>query len=129
MMVFDTSLSVFLHHVENIEKSASYSIMCHHLFSTAFFSVTFFTSLQERSYCELLVPSRSFFCKPRRQQSEHNDLCDSNERCMHPGVARCFSYEPATHKATAHYVPHTQHSHLDKGRSWRIGISELNFCQ
>lgn len=80
----------------------------------------------ERSYCELLVPSRSFFCKPRRQQSEHNDLCDSNERCMHPGVARCFSYEPATHKATAHYVPHSQHSHLEKGGSggdveeWRL---------
>ncbi|XP_045130903.1 CDK5 and ABL1 enzyme substrate 2-like isoform X1 [Portunus trituberculatus] len=83
--------------------------------------------LQERSYCELLVPSRSFFCKPRRQQSEHNDLCDMNERCMHPGVARCFSYEPATHKATAHYVPHPQHGHLDKASSgggemeeWRL---------
>ncbi|KAG0711276.1 CDK5 and ABL1 enzyme substrate 2 [Chionoecetes opilio] len=70
----------------------------------------------ERSYCELLVPSRSFFCKPRRQQSEHNDLCDLNERCLHPGVARCFSYEPATHKATAHYVPHPPHGHLDKVR-------------
>ncbi|KAK3855157.1 hypothetical protein Pcinc_038419 [Petrolisthes cinctipes] len=69
----------------------------------------------EVSYCELLIPSRSFFCRPRRQHSEHNELCDPSERCMHPGVARCFSYEPATHKATAHYVPHSPHGHADKG--------------
>ncbi|XP_063592062.1 CDK5 and ABL1 enzyme substrate 2-like isoform X1 [Penaeus indicus] len=69
----------------------------------------------EVSYSELLVPSRSFFCKPRRQQSEHIELGDPTERCMHPGVARCFSYEPATHKATAHYIPHSPHGHYDKG--------------
>ncbi|XP_064106396.1 CDK5 and ABL1 enzyme substrate 2-like isoform X2 [Macrobrachium nipponense] len=69
----------------------------------------------EISYCELLEPSRSFFCKPRRQQSEHVEYLDQNERCIHPGVARCFSYEPATHKATAHYVPHSPHGHVEKG--------------
>ncbi|XP_068232701.1 CDK5 and ABL1 enzyme substrate 2-like isoform X1 [Palaemon carinicauda] len=69
----------------------------------------------EISYCELLEPSRSFFCKPRRQQSEHVEYLDQNERCIHPGVARCFSYEPATHKATAHYVPHSPHGHIEKG--------------
>lgn len=77
-------------------------------------------SQQEVSYSELLVPSRSFFCKPRRQQSEHIELGDPTERCMHPGVARCFSYEPATHKATAHYIPHSPHGHYDKGT---VGMS------
>ncbi|XP_042237302.1 CDK5 and ABL1 enzyme substrate 2-like isoform X2 [Homarus americanus] len=75
---------------------------------------------REVSYCELLVPSRSFFCKPRRQQSEHTELGDPNERCMHPGVARCFSYEPATHKATAHYIPHSPHSHVEKGSGYDL---------
>lgn len=76
------------------------------------------------SYSELLVPSRSFFCKPRRQQSEHIELGDPTERCIHPGVARCFSYEPATHKATAHYVPHSPHGHYDKGTA-RMDILQV----
>ncbi|XP_045610062.1 CDK5 and ABL1 enzyme substrate 2 isoform X1 [Procambarus clarkii] len=75
---------------------------------------------REVSYCELLVPSRSFFCKPRRQQSEHIELSDTTDRCMHPGVARCFSYEPATHKATAHYVPHSPHGHVEKGSGYEL---------
>ncbi|XP_066967825.1 CDK5 and ABL1 enzyme substrate 2-like isoform X4 [Macrobrachium rosenbergii] len=74
----------------------------------------------EISYCELLEPSRSFFCKPRRQQSEHVEYLDQNERCIHPGVARCFSYEPATHKATAHYVPHSPHGHVEKGSAYEL---------
>ncbi|KAK7070587.1 CDK5 and ABL1 enzyme substrate 1 [Halocaridina rubra] len=69
----------------------------------------------EISYCELLEPSRSFFSKPRRQQSEHVEYLEQSDRCMHPGVARCFSYEPATHKATAHYVPQSPHGQYDKG--------------
>ncbi|XP_069939551.1 CDK5 and ABL1 enzyme substrate 2 isoform X2 [Cherax quadricarinatus] len=76
---------------------------------------------REVSYSELLVPSRSFFCKPRRQQSEHIELSDSADRCLHPGVARCFSYEPATHKATAHYVPHSTHGHVEKGGAYDVG--------
>ncbi|XP_071529843.1 CDK5 and ABL1 enzyme substrate 2 isoform X2 [Panulirus ornatus] len=74
----------------------------------------------EVSYSGLLEPSRSFFSKPRRQQSEHIELGDPTERCVHPGVARCFSYEPATHKATAHYIPHTSHGHAEKGGGYEI---------
>ncbi|XP_076032129.1 uncharacterized protein LOC143019963 isoform X5 [Oratosquilla oratoria] len=70
---------------------------------------------QELSYRQLLVPSRSFMAKPRRQHSEYSEHGDVLERAMHPGVARCFSYEPATHKATAHYVPHSPLYQSDRG--------------
>ena len=71
--------------------------------------------LQEVSYCQLLVPSEHYFKKPRRQFSEQAEVAETTEKLMHPGVARCFSYEPATHKATAHYIPHN--TNTEKGKN------------
>ncbi|XP_076032126.1 CDK5 and ABL1 enzyme substrate 2 isoform X2 [Oratosquilla oratoria] len=84
---------------------------------------------QELSYRQLLVPSRSFMAKPRRQHSEYSEHGDVLERAMHPGVARCFSYEPATHKATAHYVPHSPLYQSDRGfdwDEWRVPTNQAN---
>lgn len=63
---------------------------------------------QEISFSDLLIPSKTFGTKPKRLQSESLlDKTDSAEKTYspHAGVARCFSYDPATHKATAHYLP------------------------
>ncbi|CAL4089102.1 unnamed protein product, partial [Meganyctiphanes norvegica] len=88
----------------------------------------------EVSYCELLIPTRSWFNRgppretTRRQHSEQADTGDStSEKCIHPSLARCYSYEPTARKLTEHYVPQSAQMHLDKGPvgevdEWRSNI-------
>ncbi|KAG8227570.1 hypothetical protein J437_LFUL000670, partial [Ladona fulva] len=76
---------------------------------------------QEISYGQLLVPSRHFARTDRRHQegtcsdpySEHHiplsgfpvGTSSSTAHIRHPVVARCFSYDAAAHRTTAHVVP------------------------